>query len=220
MTIYYLMVKTHNITGLKYLCQTKRQDPIKYLGSGTRWRNHLRKHGKEISTEILLECGSKDELRKWGIHYSELWNVAQSNEWANLKPESGDGFSSGKDNPRFDSTIYCWEHIQTGEVVYMTQRYFIEKLSMSQTQISMLINNVCKSCAGWHIKGRRLNDNKGGDNYQHDDTVYKWKHSITGEILQLNRYDFTDTCNITHLGNLSSVISGNRRSINKWQLIL
>lgn len=25
------------------------------------------------------------------MYYSELWNVVRSNEWANLKPESGDG---------------------------------------------------------------------------------------------------------------------------------
>ena len=91
MTIYYLMVKTHNITGLKYLCQTKRKDPHKYLGSGLHWERHLNKHGKDITTEIIRECQSKDELKEWGIHYSEEWNVVESDEWANLKPESGNG---------------------------------------------------------------------------------------------------------------------------------
>jgi len=65
MTIYYLMVKTHNITGLKYLCQTKRKDPHKYLGSGLHWERHLNKHGKDITTEIIRECQSKDELKEW-----------------------------------------------------------------------------------------------------------------------------------------------------------
>lgn len=91
MAIYYLMVKTHKITGLKYLCQTKKSDPYKYLGSGKYWRLHLKKHGSDFHTEILKECTNKVELRNWGIHYSKLWNVSDSDEWANLKDETGDG---------------------------------------------------------------------------------------------------------------------------------
>jgi len=91
MTIYYLMVKTHTITGLKYLCQTKKKDPHKYLGSGKHWLLHLNKHGKTILTEIICECQSKDELKKWGLHYSELWNVTESGAWANLMEENGGG---------------------------------------------------------------------------------------------------------------------------------
>ena len=90
MTIY-LYVKTHNVTGLRYLGQTSQQDPHKYPGSGTRWRNHLRVHGYNFSTEILKECANKAELKQWGIYYSTLWNVVKDSGWANLKPEEADG---------------------------------------------------------------------------------------------------------------------------------
>lgn len=93
MTIY-LIVKTHLKTGLQYLCQTK-QEPFKYLGSGTYWRRHLKIHGKDIGTHILRECQTKEEVEFWGIHYSILWNVVESTLWANLKSESGDGGSKG-----------------------------------------------------------------------------------------------------------------------------
>ncbi len=96
MTIYYLMIKTHAVTGLKYLCQTKRKDPHQYLGSGTHWTNHLNKHGKEITTEIVRECQNKDELIEWGVHFSKLWNVVESDDWANLMEENGGG---GKTTP-------------------------------------------------------------------------------------------------------------------------
>jgi hypothetical protein len=88
MTIY-LYVKTHNKTGLKYLGMTTSDDPHKYTGSGTYWLRHLAVHGKDYTTEILRECHSLDELRNWGLHYSQLWNVADSDEWANLKEEGG-----------------------------------------------------------------------------------------------------------------------------------
>jgi len=96
MTIY-LYVKTHNITGLKYLGKTESKDPHKYSGSGTYWKSHLKKHGKDYHTEIIKECQTKDEFAYWGLFYSNLWNVVESNEWANLKEETGD--AHGKLSP-------------------------------------------------------------------------------------------------------------------------
>jgi len=87
---YYLYVKTHNQTGLKYLGQTS-ADPYTYKGSGTRWTNHLKKHGADISTEILIITDSKDVIKEKGIEYSNRFNIVESNEWANLKIEEGDG---------------------------------------------------------------------------------------------------------------------------------
>jgi hypothetical protein len=89
--IIYLCVKTHTTTGLKYLCQTTKIDPYKYLGSGKYWKLHLKKHGHEHSTEIIKECFSKAEVKEWGLYYSNLWNVVESNAWANLMEENGGG---------------------------------------------------------------------------------------------------------------------------------
>lgn len=87
----YLYVKTHNVTGLKYLGQTTSKDPHKYPGSGKYWKLHLKKHGLNFSTEILRECSSKEEVQHWGQYYSNLWDVVNDPSWANLKPEIGDG---------------------------------------------------------------------------------------------------------------------------------
>lgn len=92
MTIY-LYVKTHNKTGLKYLGKTE-QEPYSYKGSGVYWMLHISKHGYDVTTEILHECSTTEELKEWGLYYSRLWNVVESNEWANLKEECGDGLSS------------------------------------------------------------------------------------------------------------------------------
>jgi len=87
----YLYKKTHKITGLQYLGKTSRADPYTYPGSGKRWRAHLEKHGYEFDTEILVETTDPAEIVKMGVHYSNLWNVVADENWANLKPESGDG---------------------------------------------------------------------------------------------------------------------------------
>jgi aspartate carbamoyltransferase regulatory subunit len=91
MTIYYLYVKTHNKTGLKYLGFTKQKDPHKYTGSGVYWKNHLKVHGADYTTEILKECNNTQEIKEYGLFYSNLWDVVESAEWANLKLEEGDG---------------------------------------------------------------------------------------------------------------------------------
>lgn len=90
MTIY-LYVKTHNKTGLKYLGQTTSKNPHQYPGSGVYWKLHLKKHGYDYTTEILSECQTKEEVKELGLYYSNLWNIMESDEWANLKIEQGDG---------------------------------------------------------------------------------------------------------------------------------
>lgn len=52
----YLLVKTHSVTGMGYLCKrvtTSDSKAISYLGSGTRWNNHLKVHGKHINSNNL-----------------------------------------------------------------------------------------------------------------------------------------------------------------------
>lgn len=99
MTIY-LYIKTHNKTGLRYLGQTSQKDPHKYPGSGTRWIYHLKQHGYDYTTEILKECSTKDELKEWGIYYSNLWNIVKDSRWANLKPEEADGGQHSEETKR------------------------------------------------------------------------------------------------------------------------
>jgi len=96
--MFYLCIKTHNKTGLKYLCQTRKKDPIKYLGSGTRWIRHLNVHGNDISTTILGKYKTLDRLSKAGIKYTKKLNVVKSRKWANLIPEMGEG---GADMSKF-----------------------------------------------------------------------------------------------------------------------
>lgn len=88
----YLYKKTHRKTGLNYLGKTT-QDPSKYKGSGLIWIRHIKKHGNDVETTILKECSSNEEVKVWGLHYSNLWNIVESNEWANIKPEAGEGGS-------------------------------------------------------------------------------------------------------------------------------
>ena len=70
--MYYLYVKTHNITGLKYLGITTSNSVEVYKGSGKYWRRHIRKHGYDVTTEVLLETKSHDELKETGVFFSKM----------------------------------------------------------------------------------------------------------------------------------------------------
>lgn len=95
--MYKLMIKTSN-QGLRYLCITKRKDYKKYKGSGSYWKNHLSKYGDDITTEVIFETDDHQKLSEAGIYYSNLYNVVESNEWANQVPEKGYETGVGKTN--------------------------------------------------------------------------------------------------------------------------
>ena len=86
---YRLMIKTHNDTGLKYLCVTSKDNYELYKGSGVYWKNHIKEYGADITTEVLFETDDDDDLTQMGLKYSAAYDVVESSEWANLIPESG-----------------------------------------------------------------------------------------------------------------------------------
>lgn len=90
----YIYLKTHNKTGLKYLGKTNK-DPFSYKGSGKYWKRHIKQHGYDVRTEILAECCSEQEVIEKGLFFSNMWDVVKSSDFANLKPEMGDGGSNG-----------------------------------------------------------------------------------------------------------------------------
>lgn len=87
--MYYLYVKAHSVTGLKYLGKTEK-DPYRYKGSGLYWLRHLKKHGNDVSTEVIFESENFDIFQTKCLEYSKLYNIVESEEWANLAIETGE----------------------------------------------------------------------------------------------------------------------------------
>jgi hypothetical protein len=153
MTIY-LYKKTHKKTGLQYLGKTIRKDPHKYPGSGVYWKNHLEKHGYDVDTEILLETDDHFEIKKWGKHYSELWNIVESNDWANLKPEEGDGGNMGPAGAKKVSEKLKghpnWSIPRTEEMNKKLSETKKKQLAILSTEEqSARIKNSCSSPKSW-----------------------------------------------------------------------
>lgn len=94
--MYYLYLKESK--GYKYLGKftTRKNRPnftvYDYLGSGTIWKQHIKKHrltSKDIKTTVLLETDNLQELKKKALWYSNKFQVEHSKEFANLVPEDG-----------------------------------------------------------------------------------------------------------------------------------
>ena len=121
----YLYVKTHP-TGLKYLGKTV-GDPHSYKGSGTHWLRHLNKHGEEHTTEILFETDDKELFKEKALYYSNLYNVVESKEWANIVPEQGDGGDTSM-SPAYQA------HIASGNFLYGEKNGFYGKQHTEETK--------------------------------------------------------------------------------------
>lgn len=112
MKLTYIYVKQAP-SGLLYLGKTVKDintNPSCYLGSGTYWLEHIKSHNyksKDIKTWILHETEDLEDLKLIGKYYSDLFDVVNSNDWANLKPEEGDGgmTRSGENHPMKDKDL-------------------------------------------------------------------------------------------------------------------
>jgi hypothetical protein len=231
MTIY-LYVKTHRVTGLKYLGKTK-QNPYKYKGSGKYWKDHLRKHGNLIDTEILGTYQKSEELKTWGLYYSNLWNIVEDSTWANLKPEDGDGgtgcpgykhteefkkrlslMKTGKtlsENHKKAMSLsrlgYKWgQHTEESKQRIRNQRHteeFKSKLSESRKGA----NNPM------YGKGYiQTGENNPCYNY----TIYNFIH-ISGIVENCTLYQLRTKYGLNP-GNLGSLVAGRAKSIKGWRM--
>jgi len=114
----YLYKKTHNKTGIMYLGKTEK-DPFKYKGSGKIWKLHIKKHGYDVTTEILGEFSNLEDFRKEAIKLSEELNIINSPDWANLRLEEGDGGDTSK--------FIDYSLLNTGKGLTYEERYGPEK---------------------------------------------------------------------------------------------
>lgn len=85
----YLYIKQHAITGKLYFGKTIK-NPEKYMGSGTYWKKHIRKHGKKFVINLWYELFTNmHELTHFALLFSTEMDIVNSEQWANLIVETG-----------------------------------------------------------------------------------------------------------------------------------
>jgi hypothetical protein len=170
----WLYIKQHNKTGLKYFGKTIRKDPIKYLGSGTYWTNHLNIHGADVTTIWCRLFTNKEELTEYALNFSKNNNIVESKEWANLEYE--DGLSgSGLRRKNSIDTIEKRRIKNTGKKRTATQRNRMSEAQKNRTphvytddEITVIGNKISNA-----LKGRVMSD----------DHKQKLSESLRGKML-------------------------------------
>jgi hypothetical protein len=218
MCIYTLYIKTHNKTGLKYLGFTK-LNPFTYTGSGKYWSNHIRVHGNDVSTSILLQTQRKDDIKSIGLYYSKLWNIVESKEWANLKLEDGYGGAvpkelradvSGNKNPRYDHKLYDFYNLESGEHIKSTRHDFCTSTNISKSAVGYLINGSSSEFKGWSMSPIRLLKQ-----------IYKFFNKESNITVCMTQRNFCDQYQLRY-SIITEVINGygRRKSYKGWSVIL
>lgn len=89
MTIY-LYHKHCSHCGLKYFGRTSKSDPYKYMGSGKKWKSHIKAHGLEyVITDWVLSFNKEEECTNYALMFSNQYDIVESSEYANLCIEDG-----------------------------------------------------------------------------------------------------------------------------------
>lgn len=207
----YLMVKTHDITGLKYLCKkvtTCDSKAISYLGSGTRWNNHLKVHGKQITTQIILkyELSKLNEFSDLCIEYSNKYDIVNSDEWANLIIETGKPGTKIGEYCGSKGTFFGKKHTEETKKkisdanagdnnVMRRNKTALENMVKTkntpeykekQRLISIEINNRPD------VKEKNRKSKMGINNPSADKNTYTLKHKISGDVIVGTRYDLVE----------------------------
>jgi len=94
-----LYIATHNKTGKKYFGKTTRyftQEDLQehYHGSGTYWKNYLKKHSDDVTMEIYgiydLDENSENYVEPIALKFSKDNNIVEDyDKWANQIEENG-----------------------------------------------------------------------------------------------------------------------------------
>ena len=152
----WLMIKQHDVTGLRYFCKTLNKNPDKYLGSGVYWKNHLKAHGASVST-IWKEWVAEDEVEEYAMFLSEELDVVNDDSWANLVAEDGlTGWGSGSQNPSTNPEI-----VERANVGRRVSNSIAAKRLLSEGRHNFQLHRACdmphvRKMHSERMKGNRL----------------------------------------------------------------
>lgn len=216
----YLMIKTHSITGLKYLCKkvtTCDSKAISYLGSGTRWNNHLKVHGKQITTQIILkyELSKLDEFSNLCIEYSNKYDIVNNDEWANLIIETGKPGTKIGEYCGSKGTFFGKKHTDETKKK-ISDANFGDNNVMRRNKIALENMIKTKNTSEYKEKQRlisieinsrpevkeKIKQSKIGiNNPSADKNTYTLKHKVLGHIIVGTRFDLVKQMKSLNIDN-------------------
>jgi hypothetical protein len=93
------------LAGKLYFCKSTRIDIENYPGSGKKWKDRIKKYGRQNIKTLWISDWYHDpyEIQEVALHFSKENNIVESDRWANIRPENGlDGGDTSK-TPNYQS---------------------------------------------------------------------------------------------------------------------
>ena len=182
-----------------------------------------------MTTEIIKECKDNDELKFWGQYYSDLWNIVESKDWANLKTECGDGGTG----PNLGVHMRLPEHRLrfSGDNSHMRKpeyRLWMKENNPmrdpeSRKKISEKLLGVPKSKQHKKNMFQPMSDPtmvekiSGSNNYRYDHRIYCFSLSIPGIEVYMTQRNFIETFSLNK-GNVSLLVNGLKEKYKGWSI--
>jgi len=211
----YLYIKKHSITGLMYFGKTTKKDPYSYKGSGTRWVNHIKVHGRGyVETLWVSELYHDTSIVEHAMHFSIENNIVESSAWANLVLENGlDGGSAmiGDKNGMFGKT-----HTNVVKKATAVRAILRFKGKSYEDLYGKEKSDQLKDVRRSKMKCK---DNSGKNNPRYDRTIYHFVNTHINETFTGTRFDFYMFYNLSSDG-VRSIISGRQHTHRGWKLSL
>jgi len=107
-----------------------------------------------VTWEERIGVDKADEFKKKMSELKKEWHK-NNPDWVN--PSKGKpnpklkGLSAGKKHYKYDHTIYSWENITTGELLYATRQDFQLLVNAKKSNVYKLIKGTCKSVKGFKL---------------------------------------------------------------------
>ena len=190
--MYYLYLKTHNITNLKYMGYTTQENYNKYQGSGVYWKRHIKKYGYDVKTDILLKTESYEELIETAAFFNNLFKVKSNKDFANLVEEIGCGGDTSEfRNKKQRTNSQFWKDINNKD------KLLARNIKIKETCLKTKQDNTWKDTVGKSVSEKaieRQNSEEWKNNQglivkekaskRWEDTEYKKNISIKNSLIQ------------------------------------
>lgn len=185
----YLYIKKHSITGLKYFGKTIQKDPIKYLGSGTHWKRHYKKHGKDhIITLWVSDLYYDTSIIEHALHFSKENDIVNSKEWANMILENGVDGGDTSETENFKRQCKTLSHKRSKCRWWNDgiNDYFQPSAPNDKCKLGRLIFNNKGAQKGADIQKEKIWITNGIIEYMHQNTIPIPKSFVRGRLKRID----------------------------------
>jgi hypothetical protein len=113
--------------------------------------------------------------------------------------------------------IVQWIHDDTGEIIEASRKQMSERYNLSLSSLGAIQKGEMLSCKGWRLVNSPPRKQESKPPGGKDMTIYRFRHTITGEIVESNRSDFAKQYDVPR-SSLSRVFDGLRPTARGWTL--